>query len=186
MTLATLKSRDQFGEWLNANGLNGIGVEVGTLCGEYMETIMRVWGGRMICIDPWEKQPPGKYREPVNDSNWTEIYQSAKQRADQFDGRVLLVQGYSPDCSVWFSGDYLDFVYLDGRHDLEAVTADLKAWWPKVKKGGVLGGHDYYVDTKWPANCEVKTAVDEFVSKLGLKIHTTNAPGDQGWWILRV
>ncbi len=37
----------------------------------------------------------------------------------------------------------LDFVFLDGCHTFEAVQADIKAWRPKVKTGGMLAGHDY-------------------------------------------
>ena len=35
----------------------------------------------------------------------------------------------------------LDFVYLDARHDFMGVVADIQAWWPKVKVGGVFAGH---------------------------------------------
>ena len=36
----------------------------------------------------------------------------------------------------------LDFVFLDADHTYESVLADLRAWFPKIKKGGVLAGHD--------------------------------------------
>jgi hypothetical protein len=45
-----------------------------------------------------------------------------------------------PDASV-------DFVFLDAAHDEANVTADLAAWWPKIKPGGTLAGHDY--DDYW-------------------------------------
>lgn len=35
-----------------------------------------------------------------------------------------------------------DFVFIDGDHRKEAVLADCRAWWPKVKPGGTLAGHD--------------------------------------------
>ena len=34
-------------------------------------------------------------------------------------------------------------VYLDACHTYDCVTKDLQAWFPKVKKGGVMAGHDY-------------------------------------------
>ena len=40
------------------------------------------------------------------------------------------------DCS-------LDFVYLDASHDYESVKADIMAWWPKIKVGGILAGDDF-------------------------------------------
>lgn len=37
----------------------------------------------------------------------------------------------------------LDFVFLDAAHDYDSVKADIKAWRPKIKPGGYIGGHDY-------------------------------------------
>jgi cephalosporin hydroxylase len=37
----------------------------------------------------------------------------------------------------------LDFVFVDADHTHDGVVADIRAWLPKVKKGGVLAGHDY-------------------------------------------
>ena len=37
----------------------------------------------------------------------------------------------------------LDFVFIDGDHAYASVMADILAWYPKVKRGGLLGGHDY-------------------------------------------
>merc|ERR1712048_40303 len=40
--------------------------------------------------------------------------------------------------------DPFDLVFLDARHDFDAVTTDILAWWPKVRRpGGVLCGHDF-------------------------------------------
>ena len=38
----------------------------------------------------------------------------------------------------------LDFVYVDGNHDYEFVKNDIKNYYPLLKKGGVMGGHDFY------------------------------------------
>jgi cephalosporin hydroxylase len=41
-----------------------------------------------------------------------------------------------------FKDASLDFVYLDGDHQTDAVVADIDAWKPKIRKGGILAGHD--------------------------------------------
>ena len=33
-------------------------------------------------------------------------------------------------------------MYLDGDHQTDAVVADIDAWKPKIRKGGILAGHD--------------------------------------------
>lgn len=40
----------------------------------------------------------------------------------------------------------LDLVFIDADHSFEAVRADIAAWGPKVKPGGILSGHDYHRD----------------------------------------
>jgi SAM-dependent methyltransferase len=48
--------------------------------------------------------------------------------------------------SVRAANDYedasVDFIFIDAAHDLTSVREDLRAWWPKVKRGGQLAGHD--------------------------------------------
>lgn len=56
---------------------------------------------------------------------------------------VVILGTTSQRAAELFALDSLDFVFIDGEHRYEAVTADLKAWWPKVKLGGVFAGHDY-------------------------------------------
>jgi hypothetical protein len=184
--LSTLTHRDQLGSWLNEAGLNGIGVEVGTLYGEYMEVIMRSWSnGVLYCIDPWEKQDPSMYREPVNNCDWDVAYKSALYRAKQFGNRVNLIRGYSPYASSGFNDGALDLVYLDGRHDRAAVEADLKAWWPKIKPGGLFGGHDMRNEISSTQHCEVKDCVIQFAIDHELKLHLTHNQDDQGWFCLK-
>lgn len=48
----------------------------------------------------------------------------------------------------------LDFVFIDASHDTESVLADIRAWRPKLKAGGMLTGHD----ANWPT---VSDALDE-------------------------
>lgn len=56
-----------------------------------------------------------------------------------------------------FEDASLDFVFLDAAHDFTSVTEDLHAWWPKIRVGGTLAGHDY--DQGWTG---VRQAVNQF------------------------
>jgi predicted O-methyltransferase YrrM len=58
-----------------------------------------------------------------------------------------------------FTDGSLDFVYIDANHSYEYAKRDILSWLPKVKKGGILAGHDYYM-LESNGN-DVKTAVDE-------------------------
>jgi predicted O-methyltransferase YrrM len=62
-----------------------------------------------------------------------------------------------------FADKALDFVWIDGDHELQAVRDDIRTWLPKVKSGGWIGGHDY---TAGPAS--VGQAVRELISDFQL------------------
>jgi predicted O-methyltransferase YrrM len=36
----------------------------------------------------------------------------------------------------------LDLVFIDGNHGYSAVKEDIELWYPKVRQGGILSGHD--------------------------------------------
>jgi len=73
-----------------------------------------------------------------------------------------------------YEDESLDFAFIDASHDYENVFKDVEAWWPKIKsETGVLAGHDY----AWGA--EVKAAVDDFFTPLGLQIQE-----QEGCWIV--
>lgn len=71
-------------------------------------------------------------------------------------GQVVKVKDASPGAARHFADGELDLVYIDADHAYEACKADIAAWWPKVRPGGILAGHDYGQD--WPG---VQKAVDE-------------------------
>jgi predicted O-methyltransferase YrrM len=37
----------------------------------------------------------------------------------------------------------IDFIFIDGDHSYEACRADIAAWTPYVKRGGVIAFHDF-------------------------------------------
>ncbi|HEV7223844.1 MAG TPA: class I SAM-dependent methyltransferase [Pirellulales bacterium] len=57
--------------------------------------------------------------------------------------------------------DDLDFAFIDAAHDYQSVLADRQAWWPKIKKGGILAGHDFS-SAQFPG---VKQAVEAFFGR---------------------
>ena len=58
-------------------------------------------------------------------------------------GRYKILKGNSVELSRTFPDRYFDFVFIDANHVYESVKADILAYLPKMKSGGVLAGHDY-------------------------------------------
>jgi hypothetical protein len=68
---------------------------------------------------------------------------------------VNVVQQDSVSAAGLYADGSVDFCFIDAAHDEDSVAADIAAWLPKVKPGGLLSGHDY--SAYWPG---VKAAVD--------------------------
>ena len=70
-----------------------------------------------------------------------------------------------------FEDESLDFVYIDGHHGFRYVAEDLVEWSQKVKKGGIISGHDYALNKKGardPYVLQVKYVLHAFVDAFGI------------------
>jgi predicted O-methyltransferase YrrM len=54
------------------------------------------------------------------------------------------IQGNSNQVHENFENESLDFIYIDGDHSWTGVKNDITLWWPKLKPGGIMAGHDYF------------------------------------------
>lgn len=178
-----IQSRNDLPDELNRRGLTGQGAEIGVYEFEFARLILERWRGRVLwCVDPWCKQPPDQWRGEFSRRNdWETLWQRAKVIAKS-DRRILLVRKFSAEAAQTFPDQFLDFVYLDGNHARAEVYADLGRWWPKIKPGGIFGGHDYVTDTGPPHHLEVKPALDQWARENGLQFRVTPCTS---WWIYK-
>jgi predicted O-methyltransferase YrrM len=88
---------------------------------------------------------------------------------------VTPLRGNSTNVATQFLDRSVDFIYLDAGHTYDDVHADLTAWWPKLKAGGVMAGDD------WCWADGVARAVAEFFSARGLEIGTQAGAPNPEW-----
>ncbi|CAE7208128.1 unnamed protein product [Symbiodinium pilosum] len=67
--------------------------------------------------------------------------------AQRFDADVAFHRSSSVGPSRCFQDGSLDLVYIDADHKWWSVLQDLSAWWPKVRPGGLMMGHDFHFNT---------------------------------------
>ena len=120
------------------------GVEVGVRNGKYSQALCR-WMPKLklYCVDPWEDydEYPERYiRNYVTDHK--SAYENAKERLAKYN--CELIRAYSADAVTRFEDESLDFVFIDGNHSFQYVISDIALWSRKVKKGGIISGHDYF------------------------------------------
>ena len=75
----------------------------------------------------------------------------------------------------------LDLVYIDAIHDYFNVIRDIECWFPKIRKGGILCGHDFYHEGVR------KAVLDKFNFKLEIPYAQRVNWGTEGsdWWIVK-
>lgn len=81
-------------------------------------------------------------------------------------GNILSLKKRSVEAAEYFAhnGQTFDLVFIDTPHDYASVIADLRAWLPLVKPGGIIAGHDYC--PQWPG---VAKALDEMFGQVDLR-----------------
>jgi len=107
------------------------------------------------CVDTWEGSIEHK-----NNTEISMLYDIFLNNMKSIESYYTPLKMKSLDAVSKFEDSSLDFVFIDGSHEYEDVKDDIKAWLPKVKPGGILAGHDYYIEgTDWFPG--VKKAVNE-------------------------
>lgn len=147
ITYIGINGRNDIPRFLNEEGLTGLGVEIGTHLGEYANLILNTWRGTLYCIDPWQDAPDYEAQIPLlwGGSDRAEHKRKAEERFRPYIARdrCRIMALTSQDAVQFFQNNSLDFVYVDGNHQMEHVLNDLQWWWPKLRSGGYMFGHDF-------------------------------------------
>lgn len=150
-----------------------IGAEIGVLRGEHaLEMFHELDIAELYLVDPYL---PYIWNWEVKGSKEVlATFREALERLKPYEKKIRWLITPSVQASLFIEDEYLDFVYIDGNHQREYVMADIKYWMPKVKKGGMLGGHDYGGITEPELKDAVHRALERDVNVKGLD-----------WWILK-
>ena len=115
------------------------------------------------CVDTWEGSIEHKNKQEL-----FMLYNIFLSNMKPVESYYMPLKMKSLDAVSRFGDHSLDFVFIDASHEYEDVKADIIAWLPKIKPGGILAGHDYYIDDfdYYPG---VKQAVNEEFSEFEAK-----------------
>jgi predicted O-methyltransferase YrrM len=117
------------------------GVEIGSYKGQYAETLMRAIPDLdLTAVDAWTVYKG--YKDYGNNDLETVAYEEAKVRSERSGFKIL--RAWSLDAVKEFEDESLDFVFIDANHDFRHVTDDVDEWSKKVRKGGIVSGHDFF------------------------------------------
>lgn len=150
-------------------------VEVGVFDGATsMGLLYRFPKLTLTMVDPWRLYPD---KNLLSEDDWPAVKALALGRTEfavdrriVYEATSLIAAGWKPDASQ-------DIVFIDGDHSYEAVFADIRAWWPKVRLGGILCGHDY-PHRRFPG---VRRAVDGWVRRWRVPFRPRWDMTDEDW-----
>lgn len=97
---------------------------------------------------------------------------------------VILVRKLSIEAAKDFEDGSLDWVYIDASHLYDEIKVDIEVWYPKVRSGGIVSGHDYLNICTPFGDFGVIKAVDEFFTRLNLKVFVTTERY-ASWWVIK-
>jgi hypothetical protein len=182
-------NRGEIPHILNARGLTGTGAEIGVKLGQFSEYLLDHWKGRLLySVDPWREFGREEYHDDDNVAQQQQDrnFEVTRTRLARFGARSAILRMTSEEAAREIADAALDFVYLDARHDYASVKEDIGLWYPKVKPGGALAGHDYLEGTIGDTVFGVKPAVDEFVRAHGLRLRVTRRePIYKSWLVFK-
>jgi len=154
--------RDSLAKLFTALNLNK-GVEMGVEQGKYSEVLCKSNPNiELYSVDAWTAYK--EYREHVSQEKLDGFYENTKKLLEPYNCKVI--KGFSMDVVNQFEDESLDFVYIDGNHEFLQTTQDIAKWEKKVRRGGIVSGHDYRrikTTSSRSSECHVKDVVQAWV-----------------------
>lgn len=117
-------------------------VEGGSWCGRSTHALLSgCKDGTVTAVDTWQGSTDEK-----DDTNWQakkeDIFAIFKTNTQGFNN-LKVIRKTSEEASRDFQDGSIDMMFIDMGHDFDSVVNDIRCWKNKVKKGGILAGHDY-------------------------------------------
>jgi|688.fasta_scaffold102751_3 hypothetical protein len=158
--------------------------EVGVQQGGYAKTILETIPSieKIYLVDLWQNQENYFDLANVSDPVHQEYMANTITNTKPWQEKVILLKGFSTQMAEQIPDNSLDWVYIDARHDYKGCYEDIQAYWPKIKQGGVISGHDYMSADEVPGQdwsiCydgtknvgAVKGAVNDFAALNNLQV----------------
>ncbi|MCK5260584.1 MAG: class I SAM-dependent methyltransferase [Thermoplasmatales archaeon] len=152
------------------NNKDLVGVEIGVAAGVNAKKIIEMLPiKKLYLVDPYLP-----YSETNDLKKLAALKKEGHERLSKYKNKEWIEK---PSIgAVRDIEENLDFVYIDGSHDYENVMLDCILWYPKVKPGGIMGGHDFI-----GSHPELRRAVKDFCREKNVKLHIE--PDD--WWVIK-
>jgi hypothetical protein len=118
-----------------------VGAEIGVFEGYFSEILCQSNPElKLYSIDAWQFYPT--HRNFRKQRHYDAAYEIAKNKLSAYPNSKI-IKKWSMDAAPDFPDESLDFVFIDGNHEFRYVADDIAEWSKKVKRGGIISGHDF-------------------------------------------
>lgn len=154
------------------------GVEVGVCTGAFSEVLCKANPNLSLkSVDPYNVVYNDYRTMRIGEEEQQDLFVQATERLAPYNCEII--RKTSLEAVVDFPYESIDFVYIDGSHEFDYVMTDLIEWGKRVKKGGIISGHDYY---KFRYG-DVVRSVDNYAHVHGVrKIYLTDERTPSFWF----
>jgi hypothetical protein len=165
---------------------NSVGAEVGVFGGDMSSSLLLKPDLTLYMVDSWKgngegyKGDSGDFHATLSQEDQDRYYERTQEMVRFAGDRARIIRKDSRDAAAEMPDASLDFVFIDADHSYEGSKADITAWAPKVKPGGILSGHDYG-NTKFP-KFGVTRSVTEFSKATGWPVEL----GENFTWFIKI
>lgn len=169
-------------------------VDIGCFIGGFTKVLAEVAkerGGKVYAIDLFKLAKEGTALWEIHQSNSVKQLLVLNLSYRGIADAVEIIEDDAKMVAKSFMDNTVDLVFLDAGHNYQAVKKDLELWYPKVKAGGIICGHDYecheydeqYIneDGHGDRHHGVIKAVNEFFETKGLKIQNDGNMKNRIW-----
>ena len=142
--LRPLKNRNEIPLLLEEHGFE-TGIEVGVKRGQFSKHMLDNWKSCKTyhLVDLWAHQENYKDFANVQNDVHENFYQATVENTKLYQNITKYHRMYSTEAAKKFEKESIDFIYIDARHDYCGVMEDIELYWPILKPGGIIAGHDY-------------------------------------------
>jgi hypothetical protein len=166
-----------------------VGAEIGVKSGENASIILKSLKIKnLILVDSWKAYKNFDLTKDEVDAGYGSQKMMDENRDITYklfgtDKRVIImaVDSILAADICQHSDRLFDFVYIDANHRRKDVLNDCIAWYPVIKRGGVIGGHDFNNEV---CGDQIKLAVMDFMEYTG-KPPTDYVVGGDDWWVIK-
>jgi hypothetical protein len=184
-----IRTRTEIPLFLSTHGLNRRLFEIGVRFAYNAEQLLSCNPEILVLVDHYRdtsnmEQQDTNLKQDELDKIYTEAY-----RRFLPEKSVRLYRGTSKMASSAFPLMWFDYGYVDDDHSEKGSFESMCNWWPKVRQGGIMAGHDYIVKkAKAGTTFGVVAAVKRFMKEKKIPpecFHCTEYE-HQSWFIYKI